>query len=371
MTRPTVSPRTSAMRTSLRIAALFAVAASLAACGGGGSAADPEPPSSGTPSPAPVPGPSPVAGGPDLQTSVPPATYAAGSLHKGAWDLLQSQRAACGFGLLLQDERLDAASQAHAYYLGQNTIENPDRFFIGHYEDPAWPYYTGVAPWDRAAAAGFPDSVSEILTNQGINYPVQFPSPFGTDEAQGAQGMRDLINTVYHLKGAMWAGRRGGIGAVSLIGPAGTGREQSQFRLVMQASDETDALKQRLGAGVVATYPCDGLAGVATTWYPVTESPRPFPDVGLEEAYGPPIYLKADAGSILQVGEARIARADGAATVAHRTLAQADDPAGLLESHELFVVPTAALAPSTAYTVTVSGLLNGQAFTTSFTFSTQ
>lgn len=370
MTLSTTRLSTAALRESARrVSVLFAVAVSLAACGGGGGGDTPVPvaPPVGAPSPAPAPS----AGAPDLQTSVPPATYPVGSLHKGAWDFLQSQRAACGFGLLLQDERLDTASQAHAYYLGRNTIENPGRFFNGHSEDPAWPYFTGVRPSDRAAAAGFADPVAEILTNQGINYPVEFPSPFGTDEAQGAEGMRALVNTVYHLKGAMWSGRRGGVGAVSLIGPAGEGREQSQFRLSMLLSDEPDAIKQRLGAGVVVTYPCEGLGGVETTWYPITESPRPFPDVGLQQAYGPPIYLKADPGNVLQFGEVLITRADDTVPLAHRTLSQVEDPADLLQSNELFVVPTAALAPGTSYTVTVTGLLNGQAFTKSFSFTTR
>lgn len=359
-------------RNLARLAGICALVGMVAACGGGGGSADPV---AAAPTPTPAPpnsGSPPAATNPDLVTVVQPATYAAGTAEKGAWDLLLSQRGACGFGLLNQDTRLDVASAAHANYLSQNTIDNPGTIFTGHFEDRTRPYFYGVAPWDRAAAAGFPDSVTEIFSQISRNYSTAAPAPIVANEAMGAETMRRLIHTVYHLSGAMWAGRFGGMGIANKTGVFSETRTQNMFVVDALVSNEADANKQKLGTGVVASYPCDGLTGVGTTFIPAEESPNPFPDItSISAVYGTPVYFKADAGSTLTVTSVEISNAADGAVQPHRVLDKASDQAGHLQSNEYFVVPTTALQNGARYTVTAAGTLNGSAFRKTFTFQTR
>jgi hypothetical protein len=360
-----VADRKAATRIGPSLAAAFALAAALAGCGGGGGDA-------AVPSPVPAPPPaSPPEVNPDLVTSVTAPTYAAGSTEKGAWDLLMQQRSACGFGLLQQDTRLDAAAAAHTNYLVRNSLER-NLTVSGHNEEPTWNYFTGVTPDDRALHAGFTTGISEILHQVSAFQSSTLPAQLNAGEALGASTMRTLIETVYHARGAFLAGRAGGIGSTVLSGPSATaGINQTQFRLVTEVSRPATSLQQKLGTGKLATWPCAGLTAVRGTFAPATESPNPFPDVtDAEVKYGTPIYIKADEGSKLVVSAASVTKVSDGSALAIRQITQGNDPAGHLGANEVFLVPTSALAAGSSYAVNVTGTLNGTAFTKSFSFST-
>jgi uncharacterized protein YkwD len=52
-----------------------------------------------------------------IVTTIPAATYAAGSQEKAAFDYLNNARASCGFGKLAQDTKLDLSTRNHATYM--------------------------------------------------------------------------------------------------------------------------------------------------------------------------------------------------------------------------------------------------------------
>lgn len=355
------------MNTRRLVIAAVAAASAIAGCGGGSGS------SVTTPAPVvpPITNPPTIGVNPDLVTSVTPPTYAAGTTEKGAWDLLMAQRSACGFGLLQQDSRLDVASKAHTDYLVKNSLDR-NLNVIGHFEDPTWTYFYGAGPDDRAAKALFPTGVSEILDEVFSLQSVSLPAPRTAGEALGASSMRTLIETVYHARGAFWAGRSGGTGTSLATGPsAAAGINQTQFRMVTEVSNEADTLKQRLGTGNVATWPCSGLTGVRGTFAPANETPNPFPDVtSASTKYGTPIYFKADAGSTLVVTSATLTKLTDGTVLALRQLTKANDPAGEIGANEVFLVPTAALAPGSSYAASVTGTLTGTVFTKNFTFAT-
>ena len=170
----------------------------------------------------------------------------------------------------------------------------------------------------------------------------------------------------------MWAGRQGGIGATNGAGLYSTeGWTQNLYALVALVSDEPDARKQKLGTGTVASYPCAGLTEVWPDFAPAKESPNPFPDVTSRSVvYGTPIYLKTDPDSVLLVSSAEIrGNADGV-SIPVRTITKSTDAVNQLRANEFFMVPTTALAAASSYTVTVSGTVDGTAFTKTFTFQT-
>jgi hypothetical protein len=187
--------------------------------------------------------------------------------------------------------------------------------------------------------------------------------------------MRALVETVYHARGAFWAGRSGGIGAMLATGPSapqgGKATNMTQYRIVSELSDEADAQKQRLGTGNVATWPCGGLTSVGGKFTPAMEQPNPFPEItSTSVIYGTPIYFKADAGSTLVVSSATVTKTSDGSALTLRQLTKANDPAAEIGDNEVFLVPTTALAVASSYSVNATGTLNGVAFTKTFTFST-
>ena len=310
--------------------------------------------------------------GPDLVTSVTAPTYPAGSIEKGAWDLLMAQRLACGFGLVQQDTRISAAASAHAVYLAQNSIDRQTTITSRTTEDPTWSYFTGATPADRTLSAGFPagTSISEIVVSVVQIYDPMLPPPLAASEALGAAAMRPLIESIYQAVGAFNPSRTGGVGAALRTGPTtSVGFNQQQFRQVVDFS--ADSNPQRIGLGNLATWPCAGLAGVGGVYAPTAESPRAFPDVvDASVRYGTPIYFKADPGSTLLVTSAALTKVSDGTAVPLRQLTHANDPNTQLGTNELFLVPVSALAASSSYSVSAAGTLNGTAFTKAFTFST-
>ena len=357
------------------VARLFALAlaASLAACGGGGSSAPAS--SSPAPTPAAVPTPSPApapATNPDLVLSVTAPTYSAGSVERGAWSVLMDERSACGFGLVQQDSRLDASNSAHAKFLADLSIATKVSWG-GHGEDPTAPApgFTGGNALDRAVRQGFPStaSVDEILSSDTALHSNASGDQFASNEAQGASSIRRLMSTVYHLSGAMFPGRLGGVGSAhaSTAYDSTTTFEVYRFGSLIAINDSN---AQRLGSGVVATYPCAAAKHVSATFLPATESPNPFADVTSSSVvYGTPVYLKVDASSVLAVTSSTITRVADGSLLTVRQVAHSTDP--LIGANEFFVVPTAALTPGAAYSVSVTGTVDGAPFTKTFTFTPQ
>ena len=103
------------------------VAATLVACGGGGGGGE----SAGSVTPGPiVVAPPPAVLDTSIMTSVPAATYAAGTGERVAYDLLNAERQRCGLGLLAQNTKLDSAAAAQLKYsISNNTLTH--RIYYG------------------------------------------------------------------------------------------------------------------------------------------------------------------------------------------------------------------------------------------------
>lgn len=338
--------------------------AGLVACGGGSSSSDaPAPPASTSPTtPTEVTAPAPV---PTVPTSAPAPSYPAGSAELGGWNTLQAARVLCGFGAVRQDPRLDAAALAHARYLTAASIRSGDSV-LSHFEtDRSNRYYTGYAPWDRTAAQDYGNQVAEILEATVWQYDVRNPPQFPDLQTRGADSMRSLMNTVYHLVGAMYEGVDIGFGADLQTAVDGNSRRE-EFRFGALNGYQTQRVT--LGAGKLATYPCEGSQAIPTRFVPADESPNPFPALASGQSVGPPIYLKVDAGQVLRISASSISSEGD--SVPTQVLTHANDPQRELGAHEAFVVPSRALLPNTSYRVILSGSIDAQSFSRSFTLRT-
>ena len=321
-------------------------------------------------------------GGDGDSTAVVPATYVPGSAELGAWNVLSDARTLCGFDgsdplvKLARNPKLDAAALSHSKYLVDLSFATGDSI-LSHLETPGTPGFTGVYPWNRAVYQGYNyKALAEILEATVWDYtsaPV-----FPTMEERGADSMRILLNTVYHLSGAMYEGADVGFGAylkTTMIN-ATTWREEYRFGSLNGFEDTSRHIT--LGTNKVATYPCQGSSNIPPKFLPADESPNPFLGTGYASAIvGPPIYLKVDAPQLITVNPLSSSITQNGMTVPFVVMTHSNDPnedptngEPYIHPNEAFVIPTVALNPDTSYLVTLNGTINNVAFSRSFTMST-
>lgn len=300
---------------------------------------------------------------------IPASTYQANSAELGGWTQLQQARVQCGFGAQKQNTQLDAASLAHAKYLVTLSLAQSTSL-LSHTEtitNNVW--FTGYNPWDRSLFQGYGLQVAEILASTSWNYDISNPPALPGLVQRGSDSMRSLLNTVYHLIGAMYDGPDVGFGAFVQTASIGANRrEEYRFGSLNGYQDETKLIK--LGTGNLVTYPCQGSSNIPTGFVPANESPNPFPDMTLSQTVGPPIYLKVDSGQTLTLTSRSILK-EGI-PVSTRVLTRNTDPQYPKEigSNEVFVVPANPLDSYSTYQINLGGTIDGKPFSRSFTMST-
>jgi hypothetical protein len=335
------------------LAALFGIiAVALSACGGGGG-------SSGN------------SNGPTYQnaaTTVTLPSYTVADSQTIA-TALSAIRGGSGAGLLVQNSALDQAAGAHSSYLITNnkvadvtyltSLVSGTGILGAHYEAAAGTGFTGAAPQDRAAVAGFSGSVTELIS-------------FGA--ASGAACITSQQNSVYHLLDLLSAATD-----LGLSFNAGNGSD-SVCTLILGTPGDT--LGQLPASGLV-TYPYDAQMAVPPTYYNRAEVPNPAVD--LAKAGHPvavSLYTQAHptlTGSDIVVTDFSMTDANGAA-VSARILAATGVKAGgtlsltsdvnLARAGTIVLLPVAPLTASTDYTVSFAATVKGGAVSKTWTFTT-
>ncbi|WP_296273407.1 hypothetical protein [Rhodoferax sp.] len=313
-------------------------------------------------------------GGGDDSTTVVPASYVPGLAEQGAWNVLSEARSLCGFDganplvKLTRNAKLDAAALSHSKYLVDRSIVTGDSV-LSHLETPGDPGFTGVYPWDRAAYQGYNyKALAEILAATVWEY--SYPPNFPTMQERGANSMRSLLNTVYHLSGAMYEGADVGFGAYMKTTMINATTWREEYRFGSLNGYENISRRITLGTGKVVTYPCQGSTNVPPEFVPADESPNPFPAMTTASPpVGPPIYLKVDAPQVLSVNTASSSITLNGMAVPFTVLNNDNDPnedpidgEPYITPNEVFVIPTQALLPNTSYQVTLNGKVGLTAF---------
>jgi hypothetical protein len=302
----------------------------LAACGGGSSG--PAQSSLGTTQLAGSPSSGDSAGG--FVSDVPAPTYAYGSDTWLAYERLSRNRTQCGFGPLAQSAQLDQAAAAHVDYVVKNQV-------ITHYETAGLPGYTGYAPKDRAATAGYVGGVGEIFA-AGLLIPSVFP--------HGDVITEMLMNVPYHAVVALEGMRDVGIG----YGPG---------VIVIDPAHRSGTPMQPVSG--VLTYPCDGITDVRPSIS--GEEPSPFPADPPGTEWGPTISV---VGHAVRVRSVALTGPNG--SVAIKAIlgdGNTKDLVGLCTGTNACVVPQP-LERGTTYQVHLEGTDAGVPFTKDFSFST-
>lgn len=316
----------------------------LSACGGGG----------GGPSPyADTYQPS------ELVSSISAPDYGVTSEELVAFNLLNSERTRCGFGLLSQSPKLDLASKAHADW---NLLNNQ----FSHNEDASvYPNgYTGYIPYDRALYQGYsssPGGYGEVMAWRNTTHKAGVAAPL----------IRGLLNAPFHLALLMKGYRELG---VSVQEPNDVGAQNGNAQLVADVSYKNDVGLQKIASNSVETYPCEGSTGVSYQLF--GESPNPVPGRDLSTSpLGVSILIKVRDGQNLNVTSAALKETISGAAVQLRGLVggvngQADTIDNVFNASTAYVAADSPLRPNTQYTMNLVGTNNGVAFTKTFTFAT-
>jgi hypothetical protein len=290
-----------------------------------------------------------------------------GSAELGAFNALQTARVQCGFGAVTRNTQLDAAALAHAKYMVDLSFATGTSV-ISHTETPGVAGFTGADLGARAIYQRYIyGAVAEILEATSWDYSTQQAFPTMTE--RGASSMRNLMNTVYHLSGAMYEGPDVGMGAyldTKKINGA-TWREEYRFGALVGYRHTASPIV--LGAGQIATYPCAGITNIPPSFAPANESPNPFPSfTSSSQLVGPPIYVKVDDGQVLNNVASTVSR--NGVNVATTVLTVGNDPNSEVFANEVFVIPSSPLVANSTYQVNLTGSVGAVPFTRSFSFST-
>lgn len=293
-----------------------------------------------------------------IVTSVPAATYAAGSEELAAFNLFNAERKNCGYGLVAQNDKLDVSSKGHSDYL----LINGDGA-IGHYQTVGNPGFTGVDPQAREAAAGYGNGsfkASEVTVKLGA----------ATKVGQGVFMVRNLLNAPYHAV-AMTRGYRDtgfSVRDSADVGIALNNRTAGNIDLGYKFADGM----QKPAAGSLRTYPCEGSTGVNR--FLAEETPSPVPTRNLAASpLGTSIAIAGDVGTTLALTSASMINVATNAVITMRVpVTSVNDPYGAtyLLPNEGYVLADASLEPLTAYKVTINGTNNSASFSRTFTFTT-
>ncbi len=161
-------------------------------------------------------------------------------------------RTVLGLAVVDEDEKLNAAAQAHADFIVANCDRYDDTGLSPHEEDPEWPGFTGVMPWDRTDTFGYQAmGIGEVIAF--VNHPKRAVSGW--------------IDTLYHR--------------LPLIDPTAiavgygnaTGAEGCSWDM-LQNVDVMDLGFKGSAEDVVVLYPGDQMTGVARA-FDGYESPQP------------------------------------------------------------------------------------------------
>jgi hypothetical protein len=317
-----------------------------------------------------------------------PLIFSVGIAHAGVYDsgdldqayfYLNQLRVRAGMTEFSPNRQLEQSAFNHANYLADN-------FLTGHYESDGTPGFTGVAPKDRTAFAGYRSlAVSENVSSG---------SPDSIDSIDG------LMSAIYHRLGFLDLANNEigiGIGKVSLSdpsahsvyvynmgnsglnalceGPAFSGFGRYYYNVCepninINATDFEDAQVMVQGNNPnIVLWPTDGDSDVPPAFF--EESPDPLPDYSVS---GYPISIQFNPLTFMDVDvtEFKLYReSDNTEVQPTRLLTESTDPNGKLSALEYALFPLARLDWETAYRVQATYTSSSGADTLIWRFKTR
>ena len=331
-----------------RVALLGALSITLllAACGGGGGGSTSTASTSSTSSSSTGTAATVIPAG----TTQTASTYAAGSVQAAMFAQINAYRQTCGFPAVQQNTLLDQAAQNHASYMAQNGDQVTDD------EVQSKPGFTGVTGNDRALAVGWPATIGAGTGSTGwYNYS-------GLTNTQMGQALvNSWASGVYHQFLL--------VGPITYVGLGVT--STSNQGTPLDLASEEDAINwsapNAIATGTPLTFPCQGVTGVP---YGNGYGEIPMPPNTSTSGFGTPVTVMGNLSDQITLTQATMTDTASGQTISLNILNANTDPNNELSGYEAVAYPAAPLSPNTTYQVNLSGTINGNAFSRSFTFTT-
>jgi hypothetical protein len=275
--------------------------------------------------------------------------YASGSAQLAAFTLLNQYRTQCGFPAFQENTILDQAAQAHAQYQGLNNL-------VTDTEVQGNPGFTGVTGQDSAVHFGWP---SGVYAGRGDTVYSTLTSSFATSQA-GQNFIYAWMSGVYHASMVAFPANVVGVGEYETQLTDSNGYKWTQAWGTLELGQNPT---YTLSNGTL-TFPCQGVTGVP--YKGVGESPV-APNVSTS-GWGTPVVVMGNLSDTIVLQNASITGPAGSVTV--QILNSTTDPNKQLGAYQAVAYPTSPLQPNTQYSVTLTGTINGTAFSRNFTFTT-
>jgi uncharacterized protein YkwD len=346
------------MKTLINIVYSIAASAALTACGGGGGGAD-------APATGPVAAPTGAAGpSVPLITAPTPPGPSVDAESVAAFNLLNAETARCGFGQKSWNDQLQTAAKGHADW---QLVNN----YGGHLQAPSTPSFTGETPNDRIVAAGYAAAASEFTATDEIA-----SSVFGasTPVGWGANSVRNLMSAPYHAIGLLAGFTEVGI-SIRGSNEAGStathgARVVRQYNLAYRNATGPQ-LPVGMAANALLTYPCAGTTGTARELRGESPNPVPGRDLSTSPIGQSIIVVSPLPNAVLVITSSSVSVQSTNATVAMLApLTSANDTTGAIKPNMAVLMPDTGLLANTAYTVSITGTVNGNAFATTYQYTT-
>lgn len=332
-------------------------AALLSACGGGGSSSNSQPTETidtgGTTTTTTTTS--------SVQTTVSKA-YVAGTLQRQVQDVVNNERARCGFGVLNQHDLLDQAATNHAKYLAFLS-ESGHTEVAGKAMLNGQDLFTGLTTQDRVKKVGYS---ARLLSGQVVT-----AQPAQNSVSESTRAVRALLSAPYHLIGMMSGAREMGVSQMNsvAVNPQSAHPDFLVFKLLLGSQSSAQGSSNQ-----VLSYPCDGTAETLTGLF--SESPNPIPNGSIDPiaqyqlSAGQPILIQAPVNQILTISQYQLQKPNGdLVDVGLLTEANpqwdpnnqfADDPTAKISINQAVVLPLAPLSANTTYRVIVEGTRKAQ-----------
>jgi hypothetical protein len=338
---------------SLAFASVASLTLLLAACGGGGSTA---PTSSTTSS-----GSTSTAASSTIPAGTTQASpsYPAGSVQAAMFAQINAYRTTCGFPAVQQNTLLDQAAANHANYMVQNGDQVTDDEVQGK------PGFTGVTGQDRANALGWPAAIGAGTGSTALyNYDFATGTAGTLTPTEMGQGLVNKWATgVYHQFLVIGA-------PINYIGLGVAQTTNQGFELDM--ASEEDAIdwsaSNTIPSGAPLTFPCQGVSGISYGVHAGGEIPAP-PNTSAN-GFGTPVAVMGNLNDQVMLTKGSMVNTGTGATISLNILNANNDPNKELYDFQSVAYPAAPLSPNTAYQVDLTGTINGNPFSRSFTFTT-
>lgn len=267
-----------------------------------------------------------------------PAAATTGDIVNDSFAYINARRAELNLGALGYVSAAGGAAANHARYMQAAGA-------IGHYETAGQPYFTGVKPADRVAAAGYTtNSTGEIAAGYGGGF------------LNSTQAIDALFDAPFHRSIFLFDTTSVGIGQVPTSDP-------TQYATLV--ADFVDYVAATPDNRLIA-YPYDGQTNVKPSWV-ANESPNPMARVPqyIMKSVGYPVTLNASGNGAFSNVRFAITDASGNAVPCEESDNSNNDDSTRLA----LCVPYAPFAANSKYFVTVTGSLTNTSITTPTAFS--